>query len=153
MASSGKSAEKLVVKSLRDTYGLNIEIDRLPDKYDTGKIEEVRPSDFLIHFSRPLAVEKFQGVNSVYLEVKENGTDKLTFSFSRLQDGQVKAMHRCKRLNLPYFVAIYHNKSDTLYLVPAVEILLAMSMGKKSLPADLVQTYEWKNGELYDFNY
>ena len=48
--STGKATEHETARRIRQQYKTAVSIQRLPDKFDTGKFEDTRPSDFLIIF-------------------------------------------------------------------------------------------------------
>ena len=151
MAVTGKSTEFFITQQLRKQYGLKVDIQRLPDKYDTGKFEDTRPADFIIGLDRQLA-KQYNMSNMFYIEAKETANVKTTINLkSTFQKGQLQGMRRAHALNIPYFVIIRFISVDKTYLVPATEFLNAMDSGKKSVPLATIEKYQWNNGALYDF--
>lgn len=149
---SGKSTENQVVRMLRKAYKLNVDIQRLPDKYDTGNYEDTRPCDHIVSLSRDIALEKFLP-NTFYIESKETLATKTSFNIkSTFQKGQLQGMQRAHNLKLPYFIVFQFLKDkENLYLVPSFEILEALQAGKKSISVETIKKYPWTTGELYDY--
>lgn len=148
---TGKATESKVARMLRKAYKLQIDIQRLPDKYDTGKYEDVRPCDHIVTMSRDLALEKFLP-NVFYIESKETLASKTSFNLkSTFQKGQLQGMFRAHNLKLPYFIVFQFLKTHEIYLVPAFEILEAIDAGKKSISVETIKKYPWTTGELYDY--
>ena len=148
---TGKSTENLVVQMLRKAYKLQVDIQRLPDKYDTGKLEDIRPCDHIVSLSRDVALENFLP-NTFYIESKETSALKTSFNInSTFQKGQLQGMHRAHNLKLPYFIVFHFLKTQGIYLVPAFEILDALAAGKKSISVETIKQYPWTTGDLYDY--
>lgn len=148
---TGKATEKDVAFLLRKFYGTEVEIIRLPDKYDTGKFEDKRPSDFVIILSG--AFSEINAVsNSFYLEAKETNADKKSWNLlSTFQKGQLQAMIRANRLKIPYFVVFKYLQTDSIYLVPSNVILEIYTQGGKSISKETIIQYPWLNGSLYNY--
>lgn len=149
--SNGKATEKTVAYLLRQAYATQVEILRLPDKYDTGRHEDTRPSDFVVILNpndRGLV-----GVsNTFYVEAKETGADKNTWSLlSTFRNGQLQAMIRANKLSIPYFVVFHYLHNKKIYLVPSTVILDLYMNGKKSIPKDVITQYPWDDGRLYNY--
>lgn len=146
MRSNGKSTEKETEDRLYALYGSSVLIDRLPDKFDTGNYQDIRPSDFIIIFGEGIEPSR------AYIECKETSASKMSLGFSRFRKGQWQAMRRCYRLKVPYFVVFGNLKTDKMYLIPASVIVEAEKEGKRSLSEDVVLNYLWQRQEkLYDY--
>lgn len=148
---TGKATEKDTAQALRKHYGINVDIQRLPDKYDVGRYEDVRPSDFLITLGGEISTDR--GVSNVYyVECKETNSDKASFSFNSVfMKGQMQAMRRAKKLQIPYFVVFQFLKTREKFLVPSLTLLELETEGKKSIPVSTIRNYPWKTGALYDY--
>ena len=145
--STGKTTEFLTTKMLRGYYRSGASIQRLPDKYDTGQYEDVRPSDFLIVINRGLA----EGSNTFFLECKETATPKTSFSITgTFRKGKIQGMVRAAQLGLPYFVVFNILSTKEIYLVPAIEILKCLNDSKKSISFEIIKTHPWVTGALHD---
>lgn len=148
---TGKATENKVVQMLRKAYKLQVDIQRLPDKYDTGQYEDTRPCDHIVTLGRDIALEKFLP-NTFFIESKETLASKSSFNFgSTFQKGQLQGMRRASNLKLPYFIVFQFLKTHEIYLVPAYEILNLQEEGKKSISVDIIKQYPWTTGELYDY--
>lgn len=148
---TGKATEKDVALLLRKAYGTNIEIIRLPDKYDTGKHEDTRPSDFLVALPAAYAV-LHKCSNTFYVEAKETGADKTSWSISStFRNGQIQAMIRANRLGIPYFIVFQYLQTRSMYLVPSRVLLDIYTAGGKSIPKQCIEQYLWTDGFLYDY--
>lgn len=146
MRSNGKSTEKDTEDRLYQLYGTRVMVDRLPDKFDTGQYQDIRPSDFIASFA------KGEELRVVYIECKDTKAPKMTLAFSRFRKGQLQAMHRCVGLKIPYFVVFRSLMTGVSYLIPATKIIAAINLGKKSLSEEVVLTFPWRAGEkLYDY--
>lgn len=122
MAITGKSTEFFITQELRKRYGLKVDIQRLPDKYDTGKYEDTRPADFIVGMDRQIA-KHCDMSNMFYIEAKETASLRTSINFkSTFQKGQLQGMRRAKTLQIPYFVIIRFLSVDKAYLVPSTEI-------------------------------
>lgn len=151
MAITGKSTEFFITQQLRKQYGLKVDIQRLPDKYDTGKYEDTRPADFIVGMCRELA-QRENISNMFYVEAKETTSMRTSINIkSTFQKGQIQGMRRAKSLKIPYFVLIRFLSVDKSYLVPAYEFLDAIEAGKKSVPLATLEKYPWLDGALYDY--
>lgn len=148
---TGKATEKDVAFLLRKAYGTKVEILRLPDKYDTGKHEDTRPSDFIVILSAEYA-ELNSVSNAFYLEAKETGSDKNTWSLkSTFQASQLQAMIRANKLRIPYFVVFQYLQTRKLYLVPSNVILDIYFSGGKSISKNTIMQYPWVDGFIYTY--
>lgn len=148
---TGKATEKDVAFLLRKAYGTQVEILRLPDKYDTGKHEDIRPSDFIVILSAQYA-ELNSVSNAFYIEAKETGADKNTWSLgSTFQHGQLQAMIRANKLRIPYFVVFQYLQTRKLYLVPSTVILDIYLSGGKSISKETIMQYPWLDGFIYTY--
>lgn len=149
---TGKATEKDVAFTLREAYGSAVDIIRLPDKYDTGRFEDKRPSDFLVVLSHNLPVVKAGGSNTYYIEAKETAADKKTWAFSSVfQKGQLQAMMRASINKNPYFVVFQYLQTRKLYLVPSSAILNIYLKDGKSISKEIIESYEWTDGKLYNY--
>lgn len=148
---TGKATEKDVAFLLRKMYGSQVEIIRLPDKYDTGKHEDTRPSDFIVIISGTYS--ELNGVgNAFYIEAKETASDKATWNLkSTFQKGQLQAMIRANKNKIPYFVVFQYLKTRKIYLVPSNVILDIFTSGGKSISKQTIEQYPWLNGSLYTY--
>ena len=152
MAITGKSTEFFITQRLRKQYGLKVDIQRLPDKYDTGKFEDTRPADFIIGMDRDLA-KHCDMSNMFYIEAKETASMRTSINLkSTFQKGQIQGMRRAHALKIPYFVVIRFISVEKTYLVPATEFLDAIDAGKKSVPLATLEKYPWNNGALHDYH-
>lgn len=148
---TGKATEKDVAFLLRNFYGSRVEILRLPDKYDTGKYEDKRPSDFLVILSAEYA-ELNSVSNAFYIEAKETGSDKKSWNItSTFEHGQIQAMIRANKLRIPYFVVFQYLQTRSIYLVPSNIILEIFTKGDKSISKETITQYPWTNGSLYTY--
>lgn len=147
--STGKATEHETARRIRQQYKTAVSIQRLPDKYDTGKFEDTRPSDFMIILGRDIA----NGSASIYfVECKETEKPKTSFSITgTFRKGQVQGMVRAAQLRLPYFVVFQVLATKKIYLVPSIEILKCLNEGKKSISMTIIEQYPWKEGALYDY--
>ncbi|QHJ78713.1 MAG: hypothetical protein [Bacteriophage sp.] len=137
---NGKATEFKTSQLLRSFYRLNITIQRLPDKYDTGKFEDVRPSDFIV-----IGL----GGKTSFVECKESEKLKTSFSIlSTFRKGQVQGMRLAEKLNIPYYVVFNFLSTNQMFLVPSKEILNCLDSGKKSIPFKTIEQYPWTTGEL-----
>lgn len=143
--SNGKASEHNVVRRLEQKYGTKVEINRLVDTFDTGKLEDPRPSDFILMFNPELALTGTP--HSCYLEVKSSEAQNMSFVFSTLRKGQRQAMQRATNNGTNYFVVYENLKHGKMYLITGLQIIAAMEQGIKAFKPDVMQ--EW-NGELYD---
>lgn len=148
---TGKATEKDVAFLLRKFYGTNIEIIRLPDKYDTGKFEDRRPSDFLAILSGEFS-EQNAVSNAFYIEAKETKADKKSWNFlSTFENGQIQAMIRANKIKIPYFVVFQYLQTRSIYLVPSSVILEIYTSGGKSISKETIVKFPWINGSLYNY--
>lgn len=146
---NGKTTEFLTSQKLRSFYKLNVMINRLPDKYDTGRYEDIRPSDFMVTLSRKVAPNN---MTSFFIECKESEKLKTSFGLaSTFRKGQLQAMRMAKILEVPYFVVFNFLSTKEIFLVPSTEILDCLEQGKKSISIDTIRKYPWTTGELYDY--
>lgn len=151
MAVTGKSTEFFITQQLRKAYGLKVDIQRLPDKYDTGKFEDTRPSDFIVGLDSNIAKAKNMS-NMFYIESKETTSRKTSINIaSTFRKGQIQGMRRATNLHIPYFVVIRFLSVDDAYLVPATVFLSALETGKKSVPFSTIEQYLWTDGVLNDY--
>lgn len=150
---TGKATEKDVAFLLRNFYGSRVEIIRLPDKYDTGKHEDTRPSDFIVILSAEYA--ELNGVsNTFYIEAKETKADKTSWNLnSTFQKAQIQAMIRADKLKIPYFVVFQYLQTRKMYLVPSSVILDIYTRGGKSISKETIQQHPWLNGSLYTYDF
>lgn len=147
--STGKATEHETARRIRQQYKTAVSIQRLPDKYDTGKFEDTRPSDFMIILSRDIAKE---AATTYFVECKETEKPKTSFSIGgTFRKGQVQGMVRAAQLRLPYFVVFQILSTKQIYLVPGIEILKCLNEGKKSITIGVIEQYPWKEGALYDY--
>ena len=141
---NGKRTENWAVQQLERQYGTDVDIIRLLDKFDTGRFQDVRPSDFILIFSSQ------NELPVVYLESKESEAKSVSFSFSTLRQGQLQAMARATRMRVNYFV-IYRNLThDRAFLIPAIIILAAKENGIKSMNAEALDPFIWRGEKLYN---
>lgn len=141
---NGKRTENWAVQQLERQYGTDVDIIRLLDKFDTGRFQDVRPSDFILIFSSQ------NELPVVYLESKESEAKTVSFSFSTLRQGQLQAMARATRMRVNYFV-IYRNLThDRAFLIPAIIILAAKENGIKSMNAEALDPFRWRGEKLYN---
>ena len=149
--SSGKATELKTTQMLRLRYKTAVDIQRLPDKYDTGKYEDKRPSDFLVILSAEYA-ELNSVSNAFYIEAKETGSDKKSWNItSTFEHGQIQAMIRANKLRIPYFVVFQYLQTRSIYLVPSNIILEIFTKGDKSISKETITQYPWTNGSLYTY--
>lgn len=149
---SGKATENTVTLQLRKFYGTKVEIQRLPDKFDTGHYEDVRISDHIVALDSAISTDL--GVSGIYfIESKEtNDANKKSFSFSStFQKGQLQGMFRARALNIPYFVAFQLLKTKEVFLVPSLVILELMDQNIKSIKVEAIRNYPWTTGKIYDY--
>ena len=148
---NGKGSEHWVEDQLRSRYGLEVDINRLPDKFDTGNYEDIRPSDFILVFSAECAQNELKSkTNTVYCEVKESEAKTISFAFSTLRKGQKQGMARAIRLRVNYFVVYRNILHNVTYLIPAVPIVAAQQEGMKSMNADALEPYKVETLKLYN---
>ena len=147
--STGKATEHETARRIRQQYKTAVSIQRLPDKFDTGKFEDTRPSDFLIILGRDFAKKS----SSIYfVECKETEKPKTSFSIlGTFRKGQVQGMVRAAQLSFLYFVVFHILATNQIYLVPGIEILRCLNEGKKSISISIIEQYPWKEGALYDY--
>lgn len=144
--SNGKNTERELQDRLYQLYGTNIILDRFLDKSDTKRYQDVRPSDFFASFA------KTESLRVAYIECKDTMAAKMSLGFSRFRVGQIQAMHRCHRLEIPYFVVFKSLQTNKSYLIPGSEIVKRIDAGKKSMTEAEVFTFLWNIGEkLYDY--
>lgn len=149
---SGKATENTVTLYLRKYYGTKVEIQRLPDKYDTGHYEDVRISDHIVALDSAISTD--QGVSGLYfIESKEtNEANKKSFSItSTFQKGQIQGMRRARALSIPYFVVFQLLKTQEIFLVPSFVILDLLDQNIKSIKVDTIRAYPWTTGKVYDY--
>ena len=147
--SSGKATELKTTQMLRQCYRTAVDIQRLPDKYDTGKYEDTRPSDFIVILSRDISNQKSA---VFYIECKETEKPKSSFSFSSsFRKGQLQGMVRAAQLKQPYYVVFHILSTEKIFLVPAIEILSCINAGKKSISMEIIEQYPWTTGALHDY--
>jgi penicillin-binding protein-related factor A (putative recombinase) len=127
----GKATEKRTI-DMAERYLYPCDVIRLPDKYDTGNYEDIRPSDLIV-------VVKGR---TYYIECKETaGVANPRFDFSCLSKGQIGGMLKAAKTDSPYAVVFCHLKSQCYYIIPAKEILAARDQGKKSFSFKELQSF------------
>ena len=149
---SGKATENTVTFLLRKQYGTNVEIQRLPDKFDTGQYEDVRISDHIVALNATISTDR--GVSALYfIESKEtNDPNKKSFSInSTFQKGQLQGMRRAKALSTPYFIAFQLLKTKEVFLVPSFVLLDLLDQNIKSIKVETIRNYPWTTGKIYDY--
>lgn len=149
---SGKATENTVTLFLRKFYGTKVEIQRLPDKYDTGHYEDARISDHIVALDSAISTD--QGVSGLYfIESKEtNDGNKKSFTISStFQKGQLQGMRRARALSIPYFVVFQLLKTQEIFLVPSHVILDLMDQDIKSIKVETIRNYPWTTGKIYDY--
>lgn len=147
---SGKATELKTCQMLREYYKTAASIQRLPDKFDTGKFEDVRPSDFLIILNRTSV--KVGEATTYFVECKESEKPKTSYSISgTFRKGQVQGMIRAVQLKIPYFVVFNILSTQEIFLVPSIEILKCLNEGKKSISMGIIKKHPWLQGNLYDY--
>lgn len=148
-AITGKKTERDTIYLIQQYYGKQCRIDRLPDSFDAGHYEDIRPCDLFITLARG---QESESSNIWYVECKETNKEKINLPFSVLNTGQRKAIKNTLDLKINYFVVFQHLRTGKIYLIPASKIVETEKQGKKSLNEFELEPYTWINkGKLYDY--
>lgn len=137
MSLTGKVEERAFEIAVRQFYRGGVDIQRLQDSFDAGRLVAPRPSDFLLVFSKSV-VHRFQ---VCYVEVKSTSNTKSWAFKKQLSDSQWTGMRRASTLGHEYFVALA--MKDDWYLLPSTFLLNLLLLGKASLKPTDIQQYHW----------
>lgn len=137
MSSTGKAEERAFELAVRQHYRTNVDIQRLSDSFDAGRLVAPRPSDFLIVFADVLQ-HRFP---LCYVEVKSTSNSKSWGFKKSLRDSQWIGMRRAAALNREYLVALAIK--ENWYLIPSTYLLKALADGRASLTTADLQQFLW----------
>jgi hypothetical protein len=137
MSNTGKPEERAFELAVRQHYRTNVDIQRLSDSLDAGRLVAPRPSDFLIVFTDTLQ-HRFP---LCYVEVKSTSNSKSWGFKKSIRESQWIGMRRAAVLKREYLVALAV-KQDW-YLIPSTYLLKALAEGRASLTQTELQEFLW----------